>query len=121
MAVGVAGVDRGVSALLWSVLLEAEAACYAVGVMLQQFAYVTIDDLVLTIDYARLDQRLAVKLAGKEVLQVPVSQRLVQRALLQRRNPEFPALHLEFIIFYPPPTPGKRLPSREDYLSNRKD
>ena len=106
--------------MLWGVLLEAKTAGDAVGVVLQKLADVAVDDLVLAIDYACLDQRLAVEPAGKEVLQVPVRQRLILRALLQWRNPEFPALHLEFIIFHPPPTSSKHPSSKGEYLRGGK-
>ena len=93
-------VDGGVPVGFGMCLLEAKAAGDAVGVLLEQLADVAIDDHVPAIDDAGLDQRLPVVLAREEVLQVPVGQRLVMRALLQWRNPELPAVHLEFIIIY---------------------
>lgn len=70
--------------------------------VLEEFADVAVNDFVPAVDNSSLDQHLTVELAGKEVLQVSISQGLVVRALLQRRNPELPALHLEFIIFHSP-------------------
>jgi hypothetical protein len=109
---GIARVDRGVSVSFGKGFLEAKTAGDTVRVLLKQFADVSVDDLVPAVDDTGLDQRLPVVLAGKEVLQVSIGQCLVQRTLLQRRNSELPAIHLEFIIFCVMGEEGKDINSK---------